>query len=323
MNWIDFLDEHRIEWSDTDPRSTGANIITICPMCGAGMPPAMSISLVGKGWRCWRRPDEHFGHSPLRLIMMLIDCSYEQARLIAGMGKTLPSEFLATMTGLLVPIHASPRLPPPLELPDSFLKFSEMPSARPFNQYLKERGVENPLQCTKKFDMYYCLRGPFRWRIIFTIYQKGRLKTWTGRGITDRHLRYRALSPKSENPPVAHGATSEYLLWHDHLVTTDAETIVLTEGPFDSLKVRLLGERHGITSTCFFTSTPTTSQVALLHDVLPRFRRRVLLLDRGTLGAAMRVRSTLVPLDVEVKELPHNIKDPAELNVETFKFLLH
>jgi len=94
---------------------------------------------------------------------------------------------------------------------------------------------------------------------------------------------------------------------------TNCDTIYLCEGPFDALKVHALGQVHGICATCFFTAAPTNRQIDLLHEILPKFRYRYLLLDRGTLPSALRIVSILQGLEVKAIQLPEHLKDPGEI----------
>jgi hypothetical protein len=91
------------------------------------------------------------------------------------------------------------------------------------------------------------------------------------------------------------------------------DTIILVEGPFDALKLNVLGRRTGICSTCFFTNTPSAQQLDQLYDLLPRFRRRYIMLDQDMLPRAMGLANRLSNLDVQVKQLPSNRKDPGEI----------
>jgi hypothetical protein len=104
---------------------------------------------------------------------------------------------------------------------------------------------------------------------------------------------------------------SDYLLFYDKLVETDADTIVLVEGPFDAFKTNILGEYLGVVSSCFFTSTLSKQQLNLLHGLLPKFKNRILLLDQNTFSKASRIKSDMIALDVEVRKMPDGIKDPA------------
>jgi hypothetical protein len=54
-------------------------------------------------------------------------------------------------------------------------------------------------------------------------------------------------------------------------------------------------------------------QIEQLHEVLPRYRRSVLLLDRNTVHTALEVQSELTWLGVSIAYLPDGIKDPGDL----------
>jgi hypothetical protein len=114
---------------------------------------------------------------------------------------------------------------------------------------------------------------------------------------------------------------NNYLLWWDHLIDCDADTIILVEGPFDALKVTTLGWTRGIVATCFFTQSPGPLQIDLLHELLPKFEKKYLLLDQGTLPALITIASELQTLGVEPLRLPIGVKDPGELTGEQLEEL--
>jgi hypothetical protein len=191
-------------------------------------------------------------------------------------------------------------------MPEEFKPFRDLPSAERFVNYLYMRGFEESeaLRLTENYDVWYCTRGEYQGRIIFPVVYRGQLLGWTGRSIyTGERLRY-----KTE------GALTGQLLWYDDLLECEAETIVLCEGPFDALKVAILGRPRGIVATCFFTSGLSEGQLDRLHSLLPRFRRRYLVLDRGAVGATLRASVRLKALAVETRWLPAEIKDPGLLN---------
>jgi hypothetical protein len=91
------------------------------------------------------------------------------------------------------------------------------------------------------------------------------------------------------------------------------------------LKINVLGRRAGIVSTCFFTAQPTDQQVELLHQVVPRFERCILLLDDKTFYTTLRVTRELSALGVERGVLPQQfrLKDPGEFDRKSFsRFVL-
>jgi hypothetical protein len=260
--------------------------------------------------------------------MGLISCSYERAQEIVGTARFVPTDFMARVQASLSPPAIIERKPPPM--PPEFKPIRNVPSARMYLRYLKDRGFDDReiMRLTKRYDVYYATRGPYGGRIIFCVYMNGRLVSWTGRALSKNNdLRYKTLSDdpeRSEREGLAPalGPISNYLLWYDDLVDCDADTLVLCEGPFDALKVNVLGWDHGIAATCFFTASPTEQQVELLHDLCPQFKRRVLLLDSGTLATGLRVAAGLSTLGVTSKQLPSTLKDPGEFTPYTFRKIL-
>lgn len=207
-----------------------------------------------------------------------------------------------------------------LRMPDTFLAIRDRPSAKPFIQYLRGRKFTDQqiFNMSRRYGMRYDSRGPFKGRIIFPVYYNGRLCTFTGRTIHKSvELRYKTLTEdpeKAEKAGVdpALGAIGEYLLWYDDLMDADADTICIVEGPFDALKVDVLGARHGVCATCFFTSQPSDRQIDLMHELLPRFRRRILIPDQNAEAMGLKTSGRIRALNVEIKMMPKNIKDPGE-----------
>jgi hypothetical protein len=127
----------------------------------------------------------------------------------------------------------------------------------------------------------------------------------------DKELARRAGLEPAIGPP------EDYLLWYDRLRKADADTLYIVEGPFDAWKVAVLGRRHGIVATCLFTSKISQSQIDYLHELLPRFKHRYILLDQGTLPTVIKAVGELSSLGVKSKYLPPNVDDPGELDERT------
>lgn len=291
FNWQTFLDANHIEYV---PGVRG-NVEVHCPFCGhADHSHHMSISLEGKGWRCWRNP-QHKGSRAARLVRALINCSWEHAIGLTGENAFQPVENLIDK---LKTLYAEKPREPDLAFPREFKSFvKRFPSSKPYVRYMRERGFHHiPLA------LRYATRGDFAGRIIIPVRYRKKLMGWTGRTIfkTDS-LRY-----KDE------GRIKNYLPWYDHLKESSAHTLVIVEGPFDALKIRYLGQGE-ITATCFFTAEPTDSQLSFLYDLIPHFDRCVTLLDRNTLPATMRLQSALRGFNLVSGMLPEGIKDPGEL----------
>jgi len=316
IDWPAFLRSHSIEYAE----SGKDNIVTHCPLCGAddeGM--HLSISLGGRGWRCWRRPQQHKGVSPTRLVQIILGCSWDAARRITNSPIKIPGDFLASVNNLMAPLPEQRRAS--LKLPDEFLPLdNHKPSRRPFLAYLTGRGFSPAWidRLSHAYGIYYCSRGAYGGRVIFTVNHEQKLVVWTGRTRYHNKMRYRTLSPNPDKswkegyaPAIA--PITHYLLWYDGLKTANANTIILSEGPFDALKINILGHNLGIVSTCFFTAEPSDKQIDLLHELLPQFQHKYLMLDRNTAPTALRLSDKLRTLDIALRYLPDGIKDPGEL----------
>jgi len=327
FDWKNFFTSHSIEYIESGANVSSGNVNIHCPFCGAGDPSYhMGVSLTGKGWACWR-DSKHRGKNPVTLVSALLGISKERAYEIVGSRRVIPSDFHDQVTSLLSAKHQAD-LSKGLDLPEEFKPIKKLPSAKLVFQYLKSRGFTESqiLSFTELYGLRYCVRGPYKGRIIFPLYYKKKLMSWTGRTVyRDEMIRYKTLTTKPEKaekeglgPAVA--AIGNFLLWYDTLKKTEAKTIVLVEGPFDALNVCVLGRAHGIVSTCFFTTVPSQAQIAILHEVLPKFHTKILLLDQGTLPKAIYIKAQLSSLGVEMVQLPKSVDDPGELNKEQ---LLH
>lgn len=330
MDWPAFLNNNGIEFVEHGRNVSRGNIAINCPLCGGADPSQhLNISLSGRGFYCLRNRAHSGGEA--RLVQALLNCSYEQARAVVQDDRSLPEDWYSRIMVLAggAPNNSAPQHP--LQWPKEFRELDQKVRARPYWNYLLGRRYTN-IQIAKlwqRFDICYCTSGPFSGRIIFPIYFEDRLVTWTGRAISPRSmLRYKTLSADpekagEEGTQVALGPVSDYLLFWDQLLTSDADTIVLCEGPFDALRMMTLGRRRGVVATCCFTAQPSNAQIDLLHELLPRFTRRLLLLDQGTWATGMRVTDTLAALGVERLDLPLGVKDPGELDLVGFTQLLH
>lgn len=333
FDWPNFLDRQGIEYITTGPNVARNNVNVHCPLCGAGDPSHhLGISLVGPWWGCWRDP-AHRGTSVARLVQLLLGCSWEQAQRLAGESATLPGDLLGTIEALFA--QSNPHLVPmrSLKMPEEFLAFANKPAERFYRSYLLRRGYSNKQidGITKKYGLRYCKNGPFRGRIMFPVFYEGKLVTWTGRSIFQSDsLRYKTLTVDPDRASVlgqepAAGNISDFLLWYDEVCTGPFDTLVIVEGPFDALRLNVLGDRHALIATCFFTAAPSRRQIDLLYRVLPKYKRRYLLLDEGTLSKSLALKNefdwVLSSADVEVLYLPDGVKDPGELSKKEFRSL--
>lgn len=323
FDWVQFLEQHRVPYTTAGPNVGRGEVAVKCPFCGAAdRSEHMSINLEGRGWMCRRtRGGDHRGRAPERLIRALIGCSREHAAQLVGR-PTLPG-----VGSLLAEFEAARAAPeddvaPPLKELVEFKKFAGLPSGRPYAQYMRSRGFTEEFlrRASVKAGLRYCTRGPFAGRVVFLVHQEGRLVNWTGRAISPRAgLRYRALSPDPEvaergGLPRAALSIERCLLWYDELLA-GGPLLEVVEGPMDALKLRMLGRR----ATCLFTNAPSAGQVDLLRELAPRFKRRVVLLDRGAEAEAVLAARALAALNFDAEWLPEGVADPGELPAENFR----
>lgn len=331
MDWPSFLSSNGIPFVEKGRNVSRGNVAINCPFC-AGADPSehCNISLSGKGFYCLRNKQHSGGEA--RLVQVLLHCTYEQALDYVKGGRSIPDDWYSRVMSL---VNASPALAvaQPLKWPKEFRRLDQHRiSCRPYWQYLKRERRYTDAQIDRmwdRFDIAYCTKGPDHGRIIFPIYFEERLVTWTGRTISgNQNLRYKTLTADEEKAredgtQCALGPISNYLLWWDHIIDCDAETIVLCEGPFDALRLMHLGWGIGVVATCFFTAQPGPMQIDLLHELLPRFKRRYLMLDAGTWATGVTIAGSLAALNVERLDLPSGTKDPDLLTVGGFERLIH
>jgi hypothetical protein len=295
----------------------------------------MSISLLDRGWYCWKQPDGHRGKTPHRLIQALLGCSFLDAESIVKSGDSIPDDVLGNLTVILKhkpypwqppPLISKPIVRPPLRVPEEFRPIENIGKGRMFVSYLEKRGFDfdDIPYLVKNFNLRYCvsnfLDGAYDNRLIFLITMEHQLVSWTGRHIGQSRLRYNSLSV--ENPILpARLSLKDTVLWYDWLRQVDGGTLVVNEGPFDSLKLNYLGNPHGIYATCVYGSTISDIQLDLLTS-LNQFKNKLILLDaEAAIRYECNFHGLIGPLEglgFKTLVLPDTVKDPGELNTSSF-----
>lgn len=324
FDWPTFLEQNQIPYVTEGPNTPQGALGIKCPFCGEADPSEHMVLRPFGAYACWRDRSHRAGN-PIKLIQALLGCSFARAHEIAGpkLGPAITSNMHADLSVNLTPL--STFMPTKALLtypswPDDFRAFSKLYAATPFLEYLSRRGLHDitkpPTLPTRKYNIYYCVTGAFKGRIIFPVVADGHLISWTGRTIyPSNRRRYQSLTTdpgKAEligcDPAAA--PLNHALLWQDEL--RGGEVLLIVEGPFDALKVRVLGEQDGIQATCLFTSMPTPKQVTVLRRVAPLYKRVVLLLDEDAKTKSLTVQSRLITLGLDRAWLTKG--DPGDLN---------
>lgn len=324
FDWMRFLETNHVHFVTSGPNVSRGHVAIKCPMCGTeDKSQHMSIHLGTGGWRCFRRPEIHKGGNPAGLVAALLKISYGAAGELVGSNVHIPDNLLGTVRALLGPRVAPVRKK--LHMPKEFRPISGQASSRRFVDYLKGPSrkfkTSQIERMTEEYGLRYATSGKYKGRIIFPVWFYGELVTWTGRTIyPDEELRYKTHSanPEWEDDP-AHGPINDYLLFFDQLLENadDCDTLILCEGPFDALKVSILGRPHGIDATCWFTASPSRTQIDLFHELFAGYKKRFLMLDQGTLGTALKTQIAMQELKCGVLTLPKSLKDPGLISEKT------
>jgi hypothetical protein len=324
LDWPAFLTQNNIEFVTAGRyHVTKDNIAINCCWCPNDTSYNLHISLLGKGFHCFR-VDSHKGPTPQRLIQKLLNCSRAYAdTLVEGSGTPLPADrdFLSSLSDLFQPERAEPIRPPEiLRLPKTFQPIRPAGSGRMFVSYLERRGFSPTYvyDLFKRYDLVACADGgQWHGRIVFPVTMGGRLVTWTGRHIGGHPMRYLTLSVADTATP-ALSPIKETVLWFDRLKKMSG-TLVVCEGPFDALKINYLGADYGVHGTCLFGKSMTDAQAELLSG-LDNFARKIVLLDRSMVDH-WNPRGRFAALEgagFEMRFLPQEVADPGEFTPETF-----
>src|ERR1039458_2617615 len=130
FDWPKFFERNQVKFVTTGPNVAREHVAVHCPFCGSSDPSQhMSVSLEGKGWRCWRNP-AHRGKHPAYLIQALLNCTLDHAYSLVDGTTNIPTDFQGMVTKYLQPHLQQPSKKQKLTLPEEFKPFKDVPSAR-------------------------------------------------------------------------------------------------------------------------------------------------------------------------------------------------
>ena len=282
----------------------------------------MGLNIESGWWACWRNRSQHSGKSPLRLLMRLLGIPYGRARELAGLGDDYvdPEGFDAIAARLmrrnqdLRPEQMERRF---LDLDPDFRAITG--KTRRHWDYLYDRGFTGASDAGNDVDVLCSLYGLMAgvsglWsaRLILPYVMDGQLVTWSARAIGEATIRYRDLKLTESLL-----APKETLFNHD-CIAGGGRALVITEGPFDALKLDFYGQLYGVRAVALSTNSIQDAQAFLLQDAADRFDRVIVMMDNAsTLGIvdSMRMKQALFFLDnVEALPVPYGAKDAGELS---------
>lgn len=266
------------------------SLVTECFSCGKSKHLYLFLETgYGKCMRCGT------SFSPEAIVVHITGCSFREAKRVLGKVGKLVGEQRQRLPHLLQSNkNASPtkeikRFPLPLD----FFPLSTRPDLVTPLQYLQKRGITE--EVIHKYDLRY---SPAMQRIVIPIYMDDKCVGWQGRDVTDNaSLPY--LSPL--------GFSRSSILLGIDCIEKDYEFAILTEGPFDFLKVASLPN-----TLCSLGKQVTKDQIALIKK-LTTVKKVYLALDPDACALFDSIACALEPTqEVFLMLPPKNKKDFGE-----------
>lgn len=300
------LTEHKIFWRGSGEGCAKGNIITHCPWCGSeDRSEHLGIRLADGYFGCWRN-EKHRGKNLYRLL--------------SSLGISIAEERSGTLTSLANRTFFNPKAKyeeksqkefKVMELPTSFVKLDDSILSKPYLSYITKRGFDNPL----KFSGTYDLRRDYengRWsnRLIFPIWVN-KYVCWTGRAINNASLRYLSSSEKENTISI-----KSCIYNYNELKLTSGETLVITEGPLDALKVDWYLKPEA-RATCLFGLSFIEPQLKLLEQVCYNFNNILIGFDKGALPQSLTLVKRLRKFSPIIIQVPS--KDFGEMEPEVIR----
>jgi hypothetical protein len=295
-----------------------------CPFCGENDPSEhLGIEIVGKHigrWACWRNI-QHSGPNPRALLMKILHCSWDAADSLLSDVSSFDDlkERLQRSDNPIIPLVKVGE-PPQVEKEEGLKLLSRIGCADRFFNYLRKRKypTNEHEALVKEYNLYGALIGRFKNRIVFPIVENRKLVGYTGRCVDGGMLRY-----LSEPGPIV----KKTLLWYDELASLSlnglhddstspfARCIVITEGPFDAMRVDWTFKKYDLPhrATCLFGVSWTAEQLHRIRSIA-HLGKIVILFDRAATANALLLQSKLRDIHPTVMWPCEGRKDPGEMS---------
>lgn len=314
FDWLKFFQKYNIPFVEEGPNIRAGEYGLKCPLCRDDPSHHLGINPTTGVWGCWR-DHTHRGRAPHRLIRALLRCSQQEADRIAGTTsrKTMPNA-MEDAVAAMNDVAPKTKNKDGVELPDGArtLDTPTVASQR-FREYLvtaRDFKYADLQKLCVDYNLHYAISGPCINRIIIPVYDGGMLASWTARGIyPDMLPRYKTIQASDQVPPI-----TNYIFSPPDL--EPASTLLITEGPFDALKLDFYGRELGVRATCLFGLSATRAQIAKLALLSKSFDRVLLCTDAGTLSQGMELHTNMATFCDGVVSVPSNVKDPGDLTAQ-------
>jgi hypothetical protein len=320
FDWLDLFRRHNIEFVERGANVKRGEINIRCPWCGSADPSHhLGLNLENGWYACWRNRT-HRGKSPIRLLMQLLGVPYGKARTMAGLDESYvdPDGFDAVAARIMGRDKTIERVEQvrreALRFDRDFVPITERIGTRKAWNYLYGRrfGTADDVDALcEDYQLMTARSGRQADRVIFPYYLDGKLVTWSGRAIGHSEIRYKDLPIDEALVPA-----KETLFNHD-CILKGGHTLVLVEGPVDTLKIDHFGKRYGVRAVGLSTNSISEEQAFLLQAASDSFTQTVIMMDtKGVLGLvdSMRMKQQLAFLPrLRILPVPSGRGDAGEL----------
>ena len=314
-----FLDQYNIPYITSGRNCKKGNINICCPFCSEDDDYHMGIIPSNGFYGCWR-DSKHRGRDFARVIKALLDCSWEEANLLAGkeaafedgddLMKMVDALFDDEKEGEEKVVGGAKSL----KLPDQFKDIRKGGITPAYYEYLKGRGFTGILRMIDKYEIYCCRVGEWKSRIIFPMYYNDKLITWQARSIMrNATMPYKDLSVDES---VRH---PKFFLYNFDSLKRGGKVLMVSEGLFDMLKLDYYSPA-GFRATCLFTKTMSDEQMYLLMELAPLYEEVWLVLDPDASAQAMGLVSELFMIkNLRQVDTSDGIEDPGKMTEQEVK----
>ena len=303
---IKIFEREGIDYITSGKNVRSGNINIKCPFCMLSDPSYhCGISHEeNQFFYCWRNPS-HKGSISYLLKKVLGDDYKKYSEEISGLLHSR-NYYDGTSSHSVRNIHP---VSVPYRLSDIFCgtkHYSYLEKNRAFGSKTKRLIELFQLQRIEDYEHQYEIFIPY--------YEGDQLITYTLRTMSDSGIRYRTLDKKKSRY-----SSQETLLGYN-IAEKGGKELYIVEGPFDCMKLAVLGEDFGISSVALSGKNITQRQIRLLKKLAEKFDRAYLTLDNDTDEERYSILSKIIRYidDVTIKQLPDTVKDPGEMTKENF-----
>lgn len=287
-----------------------------CPKCGK---QKLVVNMKRKVWHCWvcekksvdvygKTKIDYGGGGIVALIAWLESLSNKQA---ADRLRELAQPAAVSVDRIPdedpAPVQKGPKHAVPIEWPEYARKIDGI------LPYMAKRRIT--MEDVLDFGLAWCDRGQYYNRLVFPVWEDGRLVYWQARAMweANEHIE-KGRYIKALNPTAVPGMATSYDVLFNLDVAGHFDTITLTEGPIDAV-------RTGRNAVCTFGKQMSDTQIVKLYRRRPR--RVEIMYDgpsetepNGAFEEMIRLGKKIRPLfeDVRIVYLPAG--DPGDYTRE-------